>query len=278
MTAQHAVTAARSSMSRQGMVLALTAYVWQEGRRAVYGQEPVLITATGPELLSHDPILARQGARRRDRCRCPAARGDHPLREGSSTRIATITLNRPDQLNIPTIACPQAVRGPVVQGEHRRRRQGPRRAGRRRSPRNRCRSRRADGEAGRRGRRCRRNSGSRTTTTSLCPAPARTGPARRSLHWYGNTRSGCRTLQDFKKISILEVKGLLLRLALLPGGRRRPRDLVRRRAVRAPRLPLRRLRAAHVAVGDDDGNAQVPGDGFHRPALHGARRCTTATS
>ncbi len=27
------------------------------------------------------------------------------------------------------------------------------------------------------------------------------------LHWYGNTRSGCRTLQDFKKISILEVKG-----------------------------------------------------------------------
>ncbi len=27
------------------------------------------------------------------------------------------------------------------------------------------------------------------------------------LHWYGNTRSGCRSLQDFKKISILEVKG-----------------------------------------------------------------------
>ena len=27
------------------------------------------------------------------------------------------------------------------------------------------------------------------------------------LHWYGNARSGCRTLQDFKKISILEVKG-----------------------------------------------------------------------
>ena len=39
-------------------------------------------------------------------------------------------------------------------------------------------------------------------------------PSRRSyragaslLHWYGNTRSGCRSLQDFKKISILEVKG-----------------------------------------------------------------------
>ena len=27
------------------------------------------------------------------------------------------------------------------------------------------------------------------------------------LHWYGNVRSGCRSLQDFKKISILEVKG-----------------------------------------------------------------------
>lgn len=26
-------------------------------------------------------------------------------------------------------------------------------------------------------------------------------------HWYANPRSGCRTLQDFKKISILEVKG-----------------------------------------------------------------------
>jgi enoyl-CoA hydratase/carnithine racemase len=27
------------------------------------------------------------------------------------------------------------------------------------------------------------------------------------LHWYGNARSGCRSLQEFKKISILEVKG-----------------------------------------------------------------------
>lgn len=39
-----------------GMVLALTAYVWQEGVGAVYGQEPVLITDTGPELLSADPF------------------------------------------------------------------------------------------------------------------------------------------------------------------------------------------------------------------------------
>jgi hypothetical protein len=38
------------------MVLALTAYVWQEGLGAVYGQEPVLITDTGPMLLSAEPF------------------------------------------------------------------------------------------------------------------------------------------------------------------------------------------------------------------------------
>ncbi len=39
-----------------GMVLALTAYVWQEGTGAVYGQEPLLITDSGPELLSTNPF------------------------------------------------------------------------------------------------------------------------------------------------------------------------------------------------------------------------------
>jgi Xaa-Pro dipeptidase len=39
-----------------GMVLALTASVWQEGAGAVYGQEPLVITATGPELLSTNPF------------------------------------------------------------------------------------------------------------------------------------------------------------------------------------------------------------------------------
>jgi hypothetical protein len=38
------------------MVLALTAYVWKEGIGAVYGQEPVVITATGPEPLSTNPF------------------------------------------------------------------------------------------------------------------------------------------------------------------------------------------------------------------------------
>jgi Xaa-Pro dipeptidase len=39
-----------------GMVLALTAYVWQEGTGAVYGLQPVVVTATGPELLSTSPF------------------------------------------------------------------------------------------------------------------------------------------------------------------------------------------------------------------------------
>jgi Xaa-Pro dipeptidase len=39
-----------------GMVMALTAYVWKEGIGAVYGQEPVVLTATGPELLSTTPF------------------------------------------------------------------------------------------------------------------------------------------------------------------------------------------------------------------------------
>ncbi|HVS68062.1 MAG TPA: M24 family metallopeptidase [Mycobacteriales bacterium] len=39
-----------------GMVLALTAYVWEAGVGAIYGQEPVVITADGPELLSTNPF------------------------------------------------------------------------------------------------------------------------------------------------------------------------------------------------------------------------------
>ena len=43
--------------------------------------------------------------------------------------------------------------------------------------------------------------------------------------------------------------GLLLRLALLPGRRRRHRHLLRRRAVRPRRVPLRRLRRARSGSG-----------------------------
>jgi Xaa-Pro aminopeptidase len=47
---------AAQQQAEAGMVLALTAYVWKEGVGAVYGQEPVVLTATGPELLSKTPF------------------------------------------------------------------------------------------------------------------------------------------------------------------------------------------------------------------------------
>jgi Xaa-Pro aminopeptidase len=39
-----------------GMVLALSGYIWQEGVGAIYGQEPVAITDSGPALLSANPF------------------------------------------------------------------------------------------------------------------------------------------------------------------------------------------------------------------------------
>jgi Xaa-Pro aminopeptidase len=39
-----------------GMVLALSAFVWREGSGAVYAQEPVVVSATGPEPLSTTPF------------------------------------------------------------------------------------------------------------------------------------------------------------------------------------------------------------------------------
>ena len=43
-----------------GMVLALSAFVWQEGIGAVFTQEPVVVTATGPEPLSTQTIPRRK--------------------------------------------------------------------------------------------------------------------------------------------------------------------------------------------------------------------------
>lgn len=42
-----------------GMVLALTAFVWEEGVGAAFGQEPVLVTESGPELLNTTPFRVR---------------------------------------------------------------------------------------------------------------------------------------------------------------------------------------------------------------------------
>jgi Xaa-Pro aminopeptidase len=43
---------AASQRVEEGMVLALVAFVWKEGVGALYGQDPVLITSTGPEMLT----------------------------------------------------------------------------------------------------------------------------------------------------------------------------------------------------------------------------------
>ena len=43
-----------------GMVFTLTGYVWQEGLGALFGQEPILITETGPEPLSTVPFRDRR--------------------------------------------------------------------------------------------------------------------------------------------------------------------------------------------------------------------------
>jgi Xaa-Pro dipeptidase len=48
-------TAAEQAMEA-GMVLALSAFVWQHGIGAVYAQEPVVMTATGPVPLSSKPF------------------------------------------------------------------------------------------------------------------------------------------------------------------------------------------------------------------------------
>ena len=47
---------AAEQRAEAGMVLALTAYIWKEGVGALYGQEPVLLTPNGPEILSADPF------------------------------------------------------------------------------------------------------------------------------------------------------------------------------------------------------------------------------
>ncbi len=48
--------AAAEQHAETGMVVALTAYVWKQGTGAVYGQEPVVLTPSGPEVLSASPI------------------------------------------------------------------------------------------------------------------------------------------------------------------------------------------------------------------------------
>jgi enoyl-CoA hydratase len=123
-----------------------------------------------------------------------------------ATRIATITLNRPDQLNIPTIAARRRyadllfkasidddVKVLVVRGVGDHLGTG--------ADLDELMAKREAGVA------LHEEFGIDEDEDVTMPSARSYRAGASLLHWYGNTRSGCRTLQDFKKISILEVKG-----------------------------------------------------------------------
>jgi enoyl-CoA hydratase len=123
-----------------------------------------------------------------------------------STRIATITLNRPDQLNIPTIGARKRyadllfkasidddVKVLVVRGVGDSLGTG--------ADLDELMAKRAAGVA------LEEEFGITEEDDVTMPSERSYRAGASLLHWYGNTRSGCRSLQDFKKISILEVKG-----------------------------------------------------------------------
>ncbi len=123
-----------------------------------------------------------------------------------STRIATITLNRPDQLNIPTIGARRRyadllfkasidddVKVLVVRGVGDHLGTG--------ADLDELMTKRAAGVA------LHEEFGLTEDDDVTMPSERSYRAGASLLHWYGNTRSGCRSLQDFKKISILEVKG-----------------------------------------------------------------------
>jgi enoyl-CoA hydratase len=123
-----------------------------------------------------------------------------------ATRIATITIDRPDQLNVPTIGARRRyadlifkasidddVKVLVIRGVGDHLGTG--------ADLDELMAKRAGGQA-------------LQEELGLTDDDDVTMPGKRSyragaslLHWYADPRSGCRTLADFKKISILEVKG-----------------------------------------------------------------------
>ncbi|HVX16742.1 MAG TPA: enoyl-CoA hydratase/isomerase family protein [Acidimicrobiales bacterium] len=123
-----------------------------------------------------------------------------------ATRIATITLNRPDALNVPTIAARRRyadllfkasidddVKVLVVRGVGDHLGTG--------ADLDELMAKRAQGTA------LHEEFGLEPEDDVTLPGPRSYRAGAQLLHWYADTRSGCRTLQDFKKISILEVKG-----------------------------------------------------------------------
>lgn len=123
-----------------------------------------------------------------------------------STRIATITIDRPDQLNVPTIGARRRyadllfkasidddVKVLVVRGIGDHLGTG--------ADLDELLAKREAGTA------LAEELGLTEDDDVTLPDPASYRAHASLVHWYGNTRSGCRSLQDFKKISILEVKG-----------------------------------------------------------------------
>ena len=123
-----------------------------------------------------------------------------------STRIATITLNRPDRLNSPTIGARKRyadlifkasidddVKVLVVRGIGDHLGSG--------ADLDELMAKQAAGVS------LEEEFGLEEDDDVVMPGPRSYRAGASLLHWYGNTRSGCRSLQDFKKISILEVKG-----------------------------------------------------------------------
>ena len=89
--------------------------------------------------------------------------------------------------------------------------------------------------------------------------------------WFASPGGGCRSLQEFKKISIVEVKGYCYGWHFYQAADADLVISVRRRPVRPRLVPLPGLGPAHVDLGADDGPAQVPGDGLHRTSVHRGR-------
>ena len=122
------------------------------------------------------------------------------------TRIATITFNRPDQLNVPTIGARRRygdlifkasvdddVKVLVVRGVGDHLGTG--------ADLDELMAKRAEGLD------LNEEFGIDPDEDVTMPGPRAYRNGAGLVHWYANARAGCRSLQEFKKISILEVKG-----------------------------------------------------------------------
>ena len=189
-----------------GMVLALTAYVWKEGVGAALRPGAGRRHGDRAGAALDEPVPRRKEPPDVTEADVPPPEEIILYEKDPSTRIATITLNRPDQLNIPTIAARRRyadllfkasidddVKVLVVRGVGDHLGTG--------ADLDELMAKQAAGVA------LQEEFGLDEDDDVTMPNPRSYRAGASLLHWYGNTRSGCRSLQDFKKISILEVKG-----------------------------------------------------------------------